>query len=161
MIDGQWRKPDPSLSGSDDPLQIRQDRLVNGAAETNARIVPEEAILRIGREPGARMEADCTGAQPRLGERSLDCPPVASANPFVSVDVKDPLPGRVVDRMVSRRGKIVLPLVIDKPGRVGSRDVPAAIAGPGIDDDDFIDEAGDLPQTAAEVFFLVANNESR
>lgn len=38
MIDGQLRGPDPSLLGSDDALQIRQDRLVKHALKTDARI---------------------------------------------------------------------------------------------------------------------------
>ncbi len=159
MIDGQRRRPDAPLAGGDDPFQVRQDRFVNGALETNSRVAPEEPVLRIRGEPGARIETHCAGAKSRLGERRFNRPAVAGADPFVGVDVKDPVAGRVLDRVVSRRGKIVSPLVLDEPGTVSNGDFPAVVAGPGVDDDDFIDQAGNRLQTATEVLFLVADNQ--
>ena len=62
MVNGEPRGPDAASAGGDDPVQIRHDRLVNSTLETNARVAPEQAMLRISREPGSRMEADgaCT-----------------------------------------------------------------------------------------------------
>ena len=116
---------------------------MDGAAETDARVPPKQAVFWISREPGSRMEADRTRAQSQLIQQPVDDPTITRANPFVGVDIEDPLARRVVDRKVSRRGEVILPLVIDDAGGVRGRNFAAAVAGPGVNDDDFIRERGD------------------
>jgi hypothetical protein len=67
----------------------------------------------------------------------------------------------MVDRIISRRRKIVTPLIIEHPGAVSGGDFAAPIAGTRIRHDDLIDEPGNRLQTRAEVVFLVSDDQSR
>ena len=161
MIDGQLRGPDPSPAGSDDPVQVRQDRLVNGAAEPYLPVAPEQAMLGVSRRPGAGMEPDRARAQARIAKLAIQGSTVVGLCPFVGVDIEYPVAARLVDRIVSRRREIVMPLIIEHAGAVGRRDLAAAITGTRIRHDNLVHEPRDRLQTGADVVFLVSDYQSR
>ena len=128
MVNGEPRGPDAASAGGDDPVQIRHDRLVNSTLETNARVAPEQAMLRISREPGSRMEADGACTQVWVSELGFQDQAVIYANPFICVDVENPVACGLVDGMVSRRSEIVMPLVIHYASAASDRNLAGPIA---------------------------------
>src|SRR5690348_12873588 len=117
-------------------------------------------MLRVSRGPGARIEADRAGTQVWVGKLAFQSPTVIGASPFVGVDVEDPVACSLADRMISRRREIVMPLIIEHASAIRRCNLAASIAGPGIGDDDLIDEPANGPQTGADVVLLVSDDKS-
>jgi len=133
---------------------------VHRAAETDRGIAPEQAMLAVRREPGARIKADRRSAQSQVGEFPLQHRTIVGTQALVGVDVEDPVADGVVERLVARRREIVAPDVIEDAGAMSGGDGTAAVRRPGIDNDDVVDDARETAQAAIEKFFLVEDDQS-
>ena len=134
---------------------------MDGAAKSDLRVPPEQTMLRVSRAPGARIEPDRARAQTRIVKFAIQDSPVIGARPFVGVDIEYPVAARLVDRIISRRREIVMPLIIENAGAVRRGDLTAAITGTRIRHDNLVDEPRDRLQTGADVVFFVSDDQSR
>ena len=81
------------------------------------------------------------------------------ADPFVSIDVENPLAGCVGQGHITGPGEIVAPRFTQEQRAVFQRDIGRTIRGSSIDDDDLVDNRSDARQTRPEVGFLVTDDQ--
>jgi putative SOS response-associated peptidase YedK len=74
----------PAWLGDDNPVQVRQNRFVNGAAEPYFPVAAEKAVLGVSRAPGSRIEPDRACAQARIFKLIMEGAEVVGSRPFIA-----------------------------------------------------------------------------
>ena len=135
--------------------------LVNDSAEANAGVVAPEAVLverrRVDEGVELHGEGDLGGAPEPLSEQRA----VEGSHAFVGVDVEDPLAGRAVEGDVAGSREVFRPDMVEHEGSARLGDSDRRIGRPGVDDDDFVDNAGQGVEAAGQEALLVADNHRR
>ena len=96
-----------------------------------------------------------------MAEKVLDVCSTGVNQPFVGVDIEDPVPPGQVQGDVACLGEVIGPGVVDQPCPKASGDVGGIVGGSRVDDHRLVDDPGQRRQTVGQKDRLVTHNKCR
>ena len=159
MVQVQIHIGDPQTPRLVQMLDVGYHLFMNDPAESDVRIVQEQAVFAIEGESLYRPQPEARGDKILAGKQALHPFAADRRQALVGIDIENPAPARRIQADVAGSREITGPGKVDQPGAVGLRYLAAAIGRTGVDDDDFIDDRGNGRKTGVKDALFVPDDE--